>query len=146
MPRYFYLAEAERLIPRLEELLRDAVALKSEYASAGQALRTLSERVMLMGGMMLRREDSLALKSRRDAAEARLREVIERIQETGCVVKDLDTGLIDFPTFFEGNEVCLCWKLGETAIQYWHGLEEGFAGRKPIDGDFRERHQGGLPQ
>jgi hypothetical protein len=55
-------------------------------------------------------------------------------------VKDLDIGLVDFPTVFRGVEVCLCWKLGEPRIGYWHGAEEGFRGRKPIDQDFLAHH------
>jgi hypothetical protein len=60
-------------------------------------------------------------------------EAVNKIQETGCVVKDLDTGLIDFPSLLDGQEVYLCWKVGEDRIEYWHGLHEGFAGRKPLD-------------
>ena len=51
----------------------------------------------------------------------------------GTVVKDLETGLVDFPSLRGGEEVYLCWKLGEARIGYWHGIEEGFAGRKPLD-------------
>jgi len=59
--------------------------------------------------------------------------VIEQVQEFGCVIKDLDMGLIDFPTLLRGVEVYLCWKLGEPTIAHWHGTSEGFASRKPID-------------
>ena len=96
--------------------------------------------------MLVDRELALAGKARRDAAAARLRDLIERIQEFGCVVKDLDTGLVDFPTLFRGTEVYLCWKLGETAIAFWHGVEEGFRGRKAIDQDFRDHHRGDRAQ
>jgi hypothetical protein len=58
------------------------------------------------------------------------------------VVKDLDIGLIDFPTLFHGVEVYLCWKLDEPAIEFWHGVDEGFRGRKAIDRDFRDNHRG----
>ena len=64
------------------------------------------------------------------------------MQAIGCVVKDLDIGLIDFPTEFRGEEVYLCWKLGEPRIEFWHGVEEGFRGRKAIDQDFRDHHRG----
>jgi hypothetical protein len=60
----------------------------------------------------------------------------------GVLVKDLDIGLIDFLTHYQGREVCLCWKLGEERIRFWHGTGEGFAGRKPIDGEFLENHRG----
>ncbi len=56
-------------------------------------------------------------------------------------MKDLDIGLVDFPTLFQGEEVYLCWKLGEAGIRFWHGIDEGFRGRKPIDAEFLEHHQ-----
>jgi hypothetical protein len=59
------------------------------------------------------------------------------------VVKDLDTGLLDFPTLYQGREVYLCWRLGESQINYWHGVDEGFAGRKAIDDDFLANHGDG---
>ena len=61
---------------------------------------------------------------------------MEQIEESGCVVKDLDIGLIDFPAMLGEQQVFLCWKLGEPRIEYWHGVHEGFAGRKPIDDEF----------
>jgi hypothetical protein len=57
---------------------------------------------------------------------------INGLQELGVLVKDLDMGLVDFPALREGEEVLLCWRLGEEEIGYWHGLEEGFAGRKEL--------------
>jgi hypothetical protein len=64
------------------------------------------------------------------------------IEQLGALVKDLDIGLLDFMARYEGRDVCLCWKLGEDAIRYWHGAEEGFRGRKEIDDEFREKHTG----
>ena len=61
------------------------------------------------------------------------------------LVKDLDSGLIDFPTLFRGDEVYLCWKLGESGIGFWHKIEDGFPGRKPIDQDFKDNHRGEIP-
>jgi hypothetical protein len=75
-----------------------------------------------------------------------LRDRIEAVLETGCLVKDLDIGLVDFPTLFRGEEVYLCWKLGENAIAFWHSEDEGFQGRKPIDQDFIDHHKGDRPQ
>jgi hypothetical protein len=60
-------------------------------------------------------------------------EIVDRIQEAGVVVKDLDVGLVDFPSMLEGEEIYLCWKLGEEHIAFWHGIDEGFTGRKPLD-------------
>ncbi len=57
---------------------------------------------------------------------------IAKLEEIGIEVKDLDTGLIDFPAMRYGEPVCLCWKLGEDEVSYWHGRSEGFRGRKPL--------------
>ena len=146
MPKRFTLVEAQRLIPQVDHLLREAVALKSEYDEAEAAIQSFTERVMMMGGLMVDRDVALTARNRRDSAAASLRAAIEQVQELGCVVKDLDTGLIDFPTLFRGVEVYMCWKLGETDIEFWHGVEEGFRGRKAIDQDFRDHHQGDRSQ
>jgi hypothetical protein len=142
MSRRFSHAEAQSLIPRVDRLLRDALMLKTEYEECEQALQAFNERIMLMGGMVVDRQHALELRNRRETAAGRLRAVLEEVQETGCLIKDLDIGLVDFPTLFRGTEVYLCWKLGETAIEFWHGVDEGFRGRKPIDQDFLDHHQG----
>ena len=67
-----------------------------------------------------------------DEAGRGLAQVIDELSELGVVVKDLDAGLVDFPSSRDGESVLLCWQLGEDAVCWWHGLEEGFAGRKPI--------------
>jgi hypothetical protein len=143
MARCFTLAEAERLLPELETLLQDAIAAKTEYQEVERGMRAQAERVMLMGGITVERGPVLEARARRDSAASRLRGDLERAAEMGCVVKDLDIGLVDFPTLYRGREVFLCWKLGEPSIAHWHGVEEGFAGRKPVDDDFRERHGAG---
>ena len=58
---------------------------------------------------------------------------LEKILETGCVIKDLEVGLLDFPAIIDNQEVYLCWKLGEDRIRFYHRQDEGFAGRKPLD-------------
>ncbi len=62
-----------------------------------------------------------------------LEKEIQKLEDLGCVLKDMSTGLIDFPAVRLGARVWLCWKLGEEAVVFWHGLNEGFAGRKPVD-------------
>jgi hypothetical protein len=142
MPKRFTLVQAQSLIPQLDRLLRDAVQAKSEYQAAEQVIQEFTERVMMMGGIAVNRDKAVESRSRRDAAAAQLRASIEQVQELGCVIKDLDIGLIDFPTLFRGVEVYLCWKLGESGIEFWHPVDEGFSGRKPIDQDFLDHHQG----
>jgi hypothetical protein len=69
-----------------------------------------------------------------DAAE-RLQREIQKLEDLGCVLKDLNLGLIDFPAVRRGARVWLCWRSGERKVEYWHGLHEGFAGRKPVKED-----------
>lgn len=142
MPRHFKLAEAQALIPRVEPLLREAIALKDEYQEAATAQKQFQERLMMSGGMVVNRDHALDLKRRSEAAGERLKAALDAVQEIGCLVKDLDIGLIDFPATYRGAEVYLCWRLGERAIEYWHGVDEGFRGRKPIDQDFLDHHEG----
>jgi hypothetical protein len=142
MPKRFTLDEAQRLLPEVDRLLRSAIDAKTSYQEAERAIHQLNERIMLLGGVMVDRERALDVKTRRDEAAAVLRNAIEGVQEMGCLVKDLDIGLVDFPTLFRGVEVYLCWKLGEEGIDYWHGVDEGFRGRKPIDKDFLDHHEG----
>jgi hypothetical protein len=145
MPRFFTLRQAEQLLPEVESAIRDAISLKSEYQQAEEDWQDFSHRVTLLGGMLVDHSKMREQKNRRESLALRLKEGIEKIHEYGCVVKDLDIGLIDFPTQFRGEEVYLCWKLGESGIQFWHGVHEGFRGRKAIDQEFLEHHRGELP-
>ena len=142
MPKLFTLAQAQSLIPRVDRLLREAIALKSEFVQAEHAFQSFGERIMLMGGMIVDREQFLQAKTRRQSEGDRLRNAVEQLQNLGCLVKDLDTGLVDFPTLFRGQEVYLCWKLGEPSIEFWHGVDQGFRGRKAIDRDFSDHLEG----
>ena len=93
---------------------------------------------MLLGGITVDRERALEEHRRREQAAERLKRSVETLNEVGCVIKDLDVGLVDFPALHRGEEVYLCWKVGERDIEFWHGMDEGFAGRKPIGSDFGE--------
>lgn len=146
MARRFTLAEAQSLIPRVDRLLREAVSLKSQYQEAEQEMQAIMQRVTLMGGMMVDRDGVIDTRNRRDETRSKLGTAIEQVQEVGCVVKDLDIGLIDFPTLFRDEEVYLCWKLGEDKIAFWHGVDEGFRGRKAIDQEFLDHHRGDRTQ
>jgi hypothetical protein len=145
MPRFFTLQQAEKLLPEVERAIRDAIALRSEYEDAQEEWQNFSRRVMVLGGVRVDHSQALEQKNHRESTALRLKEALERIQENGCVVKDLEMGLVDFPTRYHGEEVYLCWKLGEESIQFWHGVDEGFRGRKPIDQEFLDHHQGELP-
>lgn len=142
MPRYFNLLDAEKLLPEIERLLRTLIEAKGDYEGNEAELAQINQRIALAGGMVPPRERINHLRSRKDAAGRALKAAFERVQEIGCQVKDLETGLIDFPTLYRGKEVYLCWKLGENGIGYWHHVEDGFRGRRPIDGEFLANHHG----
>jgi len=143
MSKRFTLREAERLLPRIREWMREAVTLKSQYDEAERAMQSLTQRVTVMGGMVIDAQRAVHDKALRENTGQQLRAILENIQEAGCLVKDLDKGLVDFPTLFRGEEVYLCWMLDEPSIRYWHGVHEGFAGRKTIDQEFLDHHEGG---
>jgi hypothetical protein len=140
MSKYFTLPACERLLPQIERSLREAVFHKSEYQKAHQELEQSLARIRVSGGANVDRAAILALRTRRDNSHVALKDALEQIEKTGALVKDLDIGLIDFLSLYQGREVCLCWKLGEDRIRFWHGTDEGFKGRKPIDDDFLRHH------
>ncbi len=131
--KYFNRQEAEQLLPQIEEFLRVAQEHKQTLDAAQLELTKAASRIMVLGGSYPSYPDLVQKKTEHDQASARIIETIAKIQETGCLVKDIDEGLIDFPSLIEGQEALLCWKLGEERIEYWHGPEDGFAGRKRLD-------------
>jgi hypothetical protein len=142
MPKYFTLPQAERLLPEVERALRDALFHKAEYQKADEELKRNTQRIRMAGGSRVNPGPLVALRATRDTNISALKDDLERVEEIGALVKDLDIGLIDFLTLYDGREVCLCWKLGEDGIRYWHGTEEGFRGRKLIEKTFIESHRG----
>ena len=129
----FTLDEANALLPVLESLLRAAIASKQELEQFQLERQQLAHRVFLSGGSLLKISDEIARKAGQERAAQRLRDTLAEIDSIGVQVKDLDVGLLDFPFLMEGEIILLCWKLGEPSIAYWHTLDAGFAGRKPID-------------
>jgi hypothetical protein len=146
MSRYFTLDQAERQLPEVERLLREALYHKAEAQRAHDEMEAETQRIRMSGGVRVDHQKILAVRSRRDTSATALQAAMEDIGELGALVKDLDIGLIDFLTLFENREVCLCWKLGERGISFWHSMEDGFRGRKPIDDTFRAGHRGDLCQ
>ena len=131
--RTFTLDEAQSLLPVLESLLRTAIAAKKTIDEADAQQQALQHRVFLAGGMFLDIVPLARKKAERAKAEQRVKDALAEIDSIGVQVKDLDIGLLDFPCEVDGQTILLCWKLGEKNITHWHGVQEGFAGRKPID-------------
>ncbi len=131
--RTFTLAEAQSLLPVLESLLRTAMDGKKLVESTDHEFQELAHRIFLHGGILVNIVAMARRKAEREKASQRAKDAVAEIDAMGVQVKDLDIGLLDFPCQVEGKTVLLCWRLGEKKITYWHGVSEGFAGRKPID-------------
>lgn len=131
--RTFTLDEAQSLLPVLESLLRTAINAKNLIEKADAEQQALHHRIFLNGGMFLDIVPLARRKAERAKAEQRAKDAVAEIDSIGVQVKDLDIGLLDFPCVVEGQIILLCWKMGEKSITHWHGTQEGFAGRKPID-------------
>jgi len=132
--RTFSLHEAQAMLPVLESLLRASIESKQKIEGIEAELQHVQERIFLGGGTLLNVKLWARRGAERDKALRKAKDAIAEINAIGVQVKDLEMGLLDFPCKVESGEiVLLCWKLGETAITHWHGLEEGYAGRKPID-------------
>lgn len=132
MTRYFTPEEVEALIPQLTEIVGPLMDLHGEVLRLRAALRLEQRRIMVSGGGMLDR-DAWRDRSRRIEELSRdIQEGIAAIMKLGGVPKDLETGLVDFPHLMGDHEVNLCWRFAETQIGFWHGLDEGYASRKPL--------------
>ena len=129
--KLYTLAEAEAMLPQIRDELLSMQASKREVDDVRSYLE---HAVSTTGGNgHVRDENTLAEKRRR--AEALVEDINARlrlINDWGIELKGLDEGLIDFPSDREGRVVYLCWRLGEDAIAWWHEIEEGFPGRRPL--------------
>ena len=129
----FTLEEAQALLPVLESLLKTAIEGKKTAETIDEEFQEIAHRVFLQGGAFLKIVPLAKRKAEREKAVQAVKDAVTEITAIGVQVKDLDMGLLDFPCEVEGEILLLCWKLGEKSITFWHGLEEGYAGRKPID-------------
>ncbi|MBV9609939.1 MAG: DUF2203 domain-containing protein [Acidobacteria bacterium] len=134
--RTFTLDEARNLLPVLESLLRAAMEARDQAQQVEREMTELKTRIHNAGGLLVDVRQTATRKAQGEKAMQRLKDALAEIDSIGVQVKDIDMGLLDFPCTVEGKIVLLCWKLGETTINHWHGLEEGFRGRKVIDESF----------
>jgi hypothetical protein len=142
----FTLDEAQSLLPVLESLLKRAIEGKQAAEQVEATLSELSRRIFLSGGMRVNLAEVAEQRAEMESHLQRVRESIAEIDSIGVQVKDLDTGLLDFPFRLDEEIVLLCWRMGETAIEHWHTVDAGFQGRQPVDERFRRRSApGGRP-
>ncbi len=119
------------MLPDLRRLVEAMVASKRSLDEAQARSDEAARRISGNGGGIPPAELA-ALHHEVAARAAELAGIVEEIQERGAIVKDLDAGLLDFPSMRDGVEVLLCWRLGEDEVGWWHGPEDGFAGRHPL--------------
>ncbi len=131
MPDYFTRDQAESLVPRITPVLREIQRLRHIQLAHDEAVA--ADRAKVLGNGHMPPDKLYEHQQSSAAAEQRIARLVRAVSELGILVKDPDTGLVDFPTLREGREVYLCWQLGEPHIAWWHEIETGFAGRQPLE-------------
>lgn len=125
MTRHFSVAEANALLPRVRSIIETVLAARQRIVDAQAEVWPVLEKAIGNGGSKKAGELVEDFK--------KLEIGVHAIQELGIVVKDVNSGLIDFPALREDREVFLCWQYDEPSVAFWHDLDTGFAGRQPID-------------
>ena len=126
--KFFTLSEANQLIPRLEVLMRELQSRTLELRDKLATLDADDEPAPSDLEEIVRRHPVL-----RDLAE-KIATVASEIETEGCLLKDIDMGLVDFPSELDDEVVFLCWQFGEQQVSAWHSIEDGFASRQPLSG------------
>jgi hypothetical protein len=132
--RHFTLEEANALLEQVRPVAESLVEHRRAFTVAAARRARLTARISGNGGDF----DPLVPRDLGEQLEQETEAVVRAVEELeglGVLVKDLDRGLVDFPSLRDGEEVLLCWQVGEDEIAFWHGLDEGFAGRKSVDAD-----------
>src|SRR5579871_5350361 len=129
--RHFTPAEANAALEHVRPLVEQLVAVRAEHIAAIDRQEELERKIRGNGGGIPPATLAEATEEV-DALARRLAKLVDEINEHGATVKDLDTGLVDFPALRNGETVLLCWQLGEDEIAFWHRTDDGFAGRRPL--------------
>jgi hypothetical protein len=128
----FTVEQANAALRELRPLAERMVELTASLARRRAELEALQEKRAGNGEGAVLRAQATELERRVERQGRELAGIVERIHAAGAQVKDLAAGLLDFPSERDGETVLLCWRVGEDGIGFWHGLDEGFAGRKPL--------------
>ena len=129
--RYFTPSEANELLAEVRPLAESLVQHRQGMRLAAERRARLTARIAGNGGDLDPQEPG-ELDEQFQRESHAVTQAAERLERLGVLVKDLDSGLVDFPALHEGEEVLLCWQVGEDEVAHWHGVDEGFAGRKPL--------------
>lgn len=122
--KHFTVDEANALLPHVLSVFEQVQSLRAELEEKRDSLEKVHNAVPGNGGSL----DGSELVERSEA----IGRLLGSLEELGVVVKDAETGLIDFPHILEEREVFLCWRIGEKAVAHWHELDTGFRGRQPL--------------
>lgn len=131
-PRHFTRDEANSLLAEVRPLTERLVEHRAALAAAQSERKQIAAQIAGNGGGV-DVVSAAALDEQIALEHTGVARCVNAIHELGGVVKDPDGGLVDFPAQVDGAEAFLCWRLGEDEIAYWHGIDEGFPGRKPLD-------------
>jgi hypothetical protein len=129
--RHFTPEEANAALEQVRPLVEQLVSLRGEHVAALARQEELERKIRGNGGGIPPAELASAT-AEVDALARRMAHVVDEISSHGAQVKDLDSGLVDFPAHRGDETVLLCWQVGEDEIRWWHRVEEGFAGRRPL--------------
>jgi hypothetical protein len=130
--RYFEPTDVERLIPQLTRVMGSIMRANEQATAIGRRLEEERERIGLAGGGVIDRAAWKADMEQVTCLTETVKTGLTEIMGMGGTIKDVALGLVDFPHRRDGRVVNLCWKYGETRVSHWHGLDEGFANRKPL--------------
>ena len=123
--KHYTLDQARALLPQVREWLNEVGVMREKLERQEQKVAALMEPGVDVGGPLVNRWVELM---------AQIKEVLMEFHRREIQVKDLDRGLIDFPSLMGGREVFLCWEQGEEDIEFWHDLDAGYAGREKLSG------------
>ena len=129
--RFFTVVEANNTLPLVRAIVQDITKLDCELRERHERLRRVgqSDRFSLSDA---HEEELQLVREELERGQEKMEEYIRELTELGVEIKDLTSGLVDFPSMMNGRAVYLCWRLGEPEIAYWHELEAGFAGRQKL--------------
>lgn len=123
---FFTIVEANQALPDVIKKFEMSVAKKNEISKIEGQLE-----VCVSSGNKI--QEYIPLKQKLNSAITQFYQSVEALENTGVVIKSIDQGLLDFPSLRFDQQVWLCWKYGETEIKFWHELDSGFMGRKPLE-------------
>ena len=134
-PKTFTRSEANALLPAIRPLVEQLQALQRSIVRTNQQLDEAVRKLSQGNGYPIEsvKEEIHTLTTHQLQLVEAFQSALEQLERASVMLKDVVTGLVDFYGVLDGKLICLCWKLGEEGIQFWHTLEDGFAGRRPFD-------------